>query len=174
MKRKKKQKRHFDCSKQRLCYSFLFTEVFEKGWRLSHVHVRATDFVSRQRSAESHSRSASKLNESKLFLLESNDAVRSFFGGFSSTAGYVPGNEARCVSPEGAAYRAALHSPGRSSPVERPPFLSGRPPAGMPAHRRQAFRLQLRAYWTAAFRSFCPRTVRHRFRPSSRCRSRSP
>jgi hypothetical protein len=39
----KKQKRRFDCSNQRLCYSFLFTEVFEKGWRRSHVHVPAAD-----------------------------------------------------------------------------------------------------------------------------------
>src|SRR5580765_6748311 len=29
----------------------------------------------------------------------------------------------------------------------------------MPADQRQAFRLRPRTYWTAAFRSFCPRTV---------------
>jgi hypothetical protein len=39
----KKQKRRFDRSKPRLCYSFLFTEVFEKGWQLSHVHGQAAD-----------------------------------------------------------------------------------------------------------------------------------
>ncbi len=100
-RRAKKQKRRSDRSDQRLCYSFLFTEVFEKGWRHSHVHVHAADFVSRKLSAESRSRSAPKSDESTLFVPEGTVPLGFCFGGCSSTAGYVPGNEARCVSPEG-------------------------------------------------------------------------
>ena len=44
----------------------------------------------------------------------------------------------------------------------------------MPANRRQAFRLRLRAYQAAAFRSFCSRTVCHHIRSTSRCRSKPP
>ena len=40
-------------------------------------------------------RSAPKLNEFKLFVLESTVPLGFCCGGFSSTAGYVPGNEAR-------------------------------------------------------------------------------
>src|SRR5690348_5108685 len=58
--------------------------------------------------------------------------------------------------------------------VGRHPFLSGRPrPAGLPTLRK-LFGFRLPTYWTAAFRSFCPRTVRHRVRPSFECRSKLP
>jgi hypothetical protein len=97
----KKQKRRFDRSNQRLCYSFLFTEVFEKGWRQFHVHGIAAGFVSREPSAESSSRSTPNLSELKLFVPEGTVPLGFCCGGCSSTAGYVPGNEARCVSPEG-------------------------------------------------------------------------
>ena len=49
-------------------------------------------------------------------------AVRSFFGGFSSTAGYVPGNEAQ-LRPEGRVSGVALDRLIISD--ERYPFLSG-------------------------------------------------
>src|SRR4051812_37212567 len=66
-----------------------------KGWQFGYVHGTNRRFVSRRCPAEDLLRSAPKSNESDLFVPEGTDAVRSFFGGFSSTAGYVPGNEAR-------------------------------------------------------------------------------
>jgi hypothetical protein len=42
-----------------------------------------------------------KLNESNMFVPEGTVPLGFCCGGCSSTAGYVPGNEARCVSPEG-------------------------------------------------------------------------
>ena len=66
-------------------------------------------------------RSAPKMNESKM-LYQRYGAVRSFFGGFSSTAGYVPGNEARVPKDvSGVAPFELIISLGRQ------PFLSGRP-----------------------------------------------
>jgi len=38
----------------------------------------------------------------------------------------------------------------------------------------QAFRLRLWRIWVAAFRSFYSRTMRHRIRSTSRCRSKCP
>ena len=64
-------------------------------------------------------RSASKLNKFKL-LYSKHDAVRSFLGGFSSTAGYVPGNEAQVPKDKsGVTPVWLIISKGRC------PFLSG-------------------------------------------------
>ena len=70
--------------------------------------------------------------------------------------------------------------PSGVAPVEliislgRCPFLSEQLRSLLSSRSWQAFRLRLQAYWTAAFRSFCPRTVCHHLRPTSWCRSKCP
>jgi hypothetical protein len=51
---RQKQKRRFDCSIRRFCYSFSKHRSAHKGWRLSHVHVPVAVFLFRRRSAGSH------------------------------------------------------------------------------------------------------------------------
>lgn len=76
----------------------------------------------------------------------------SFSGGFSSTDGYVPVNEAQIRRLE------------RRSTCQADQFLEALTvfiPITRPALRQaqQAFRLRSRASMTVAFRSFCPQTV---------------
>ena len=67
--------------------------VLSKGWWLSHVHVRTTGFIFRRLSAGSRLRSAPKLIAQLVGVL-TPVPLGFCCGGFSSTAGYVPGNEA--------------------------------------------------------------------------------
>ena len=102
-----------------------------EGWWFSHVHVRTTDFVSRSRSAGSPLRSAPNLLS--LLAAFSRPVPLGFCcGGFSSTAGYVPGNEAR-VLPFG--FRERRGTRWLIISMERYPFLS--------EQLRLAFRLTL-------------------------------
>ena len=66
---------------------------WRKVWWLSHVHVRTTDFVFRNGLCGESVPVSTQIDYSLCDAFASG-AVRSFFGGFSSTAGYVPGNEA--------------------------------------------------------------------------------
>lgn len=78
-----------------------------REWWFSHVHVRTTDFIFRSRSAGSPLRSAPNLFS--LLAAFSRPVPLGFcFGGFTSTAGYVPGNEAR-VLPFGFRERRSTH-----------------------------------------------------------------
>jgi len=65
-----------------------------KGWRSSHVHGRTAGFVSRSDPAEDSAPVSTQIGRIQVVCTRRYGAVRSFFGGFSSTAGYVPGNEA--------------------------------------------------------------------------------
>ena len=92
---------YLDRSSRRFYFLILPPKRLLKVWRLSHVHVWTADFVSRRRSAGSlFSPVSTQEVFTNRFAHEVHGAVRSFFGGFSSTAGYVPGNEARHNSEE--------------------------------------------------------------------------
>ena len=70
-----------------------YRSILRRCWQLSHVHVRVADFVFRRISAESLLRSEPILFAHSVTLLRVVP-LGSFSGGFSSTTGYVPGNEA--------------------------------------------------------------------------------
>ena len=93
-----------------------------KGWRFSHVHGRTADFVSRSDPAGDSAPVSTQNERIQVVCTRRYGAVRSFFGGFSSTAGYVPGNEAQ-LRPEGRVSGVALDRLIISD--ERYPFLSG-------------------------------------------------
>ena len=143
-----------------------------KGWRSSHVHGRTAGFVSRSDPAEDSAPVSTQIGRIQVVCTRRYGAVRSFFGGFSSTAGYVPGNEARRF-PEGNHERHkhlwADHFPLASLVFIRETSI--RPFGLMPA---KPFGFGPRRSWTAAFRSFCPRTVCHHLRSTSRSRSKCP
>jgi len=142
-------------------------ETFSKVWQFSHVHVRTTDFVFRSFSAGSHLRSAPILNKFNLLVPEGTVPLGFCFGGFSSTAGYVPGNEAQVRRPKRRSTRSVDHLRGALLVFIR---VTGK------VFRLflQAFRLRPWRSRVAAFRSFYSRTMRHRIRSTSRSRSRCP
>jgi hypothetical protein len=74
------------------------TEVFYKVWQLSHVHVQAADLYPEATLRGVCLRSAPKTLSRFVVHPKVHGAVRFLFGGFTSTAGYVPGNEARDLS----------------------------------------------------------------------------
>ena len=91
-----------------------------KGWRFSHVHGRTADFVSRSDPAGDSAPVSTQIGRIQVVCTRRYGAVRSFFGGFSSTAGYVPGNEALVPKDvSGVAPFELIISLGRQ------PFLSG-------------------------------------------------
>jgi len=93
-----------------------------KGWRSSHVHGRTAGFVSRSDPAEDSAPVSTQIGRIQVVCTRRYGAVRSFFGGFSSTAGYVPGNEALVPKDvSGVAPFELIISLGRQ------PFLSGWP-----------------------------------------------
>jgi hypothetical protein len=59
------------------------------------MHTLYRRFVSRKVLSGEYFRSAPKVKLIKLFVLESTVPLGFCYGGFSSTAGYVPGNEAQ-------------------------------------------------------------------------------
>ena len=61
------------------------------------MHTLYRRFVSRKILSGEYFRSAPKVNKFKLFVLESTVPLGFCYGGFSSTAGYVPGNEAQLL-----------------------------------------------------------------------------
>ena len=73
----------------------------------------------------------------------------SFSGGFSSTAGYVPGNEAQVRRQERRSTHLADHFQRALLVFIRVTYEVVR------RLFKQAFRLRFRAFETAAFRSFC-------------------
>jgi hypothetical protein len=82
--------------------------ILRRCWQLSHVHVRVADFVFRRISAESLLRSEPILFAHSVTLLRVVP-LGSFSGGFSSTTGYVPGNEALVRRRERRSTRLADH-----------------------------------------------------------------
>jgi hypothetical protein len=91
-----KKKRRLDLSKRRSIF-FALHRSADKGGCDSHMYTFEPRFVFRKISAVSISRPAPKLTNQTVV---SNDTVPLGFcsGGFSSTAGYVPGNEAQRLS----------------------------------------------------------------------------
>jgi hypothetical protein len=95
----------------------------------------------------------------------------SFSGGFSSTAGYVPGNEAQLISEEFIERRSTCQADQflKALPVFIPitPVVPRRADLGKP------FGFGSGRFVAAAFRSCCTRTMRHRISSTSRYRSRA-
>ena len=99
----------------------------------------------------SNFRSAPKVNKFKLFVLESTVPLGFCCGGLSSTAGYVPGNEAQkfLSKPERRSTHLADH-------FQRALFVFIRTTRNVRRHFQQAFRLQLGALITDPIRSSLP------------------
>jgi hypothetical protein len=62
---------------------------------MQHAHTVSPICIPKIPERSSNFRSAPKVNKFKLFVLESTVPFGFCCGGFSSTAGYVPGNEAQ-------------------------------------------------------------------------------
>ena len=115
-------------------------------------------------------RSAPKLNEFKLFVLESTVPLGFCCGGFSSTAGYVPGNEARQNSEEFASGVALIWL---IISKERCSFLSEQlvSPCGVTS---KPFGFGSRRFRQRLSAPSVLERLRHHIRSTSRCRSKCP
>ncbi len=126
----KKQKRRFGCPSRRFYFFPLkpvrrSLPVFE-SWRRSHVHASDTDFCIPNSLCGEPFRSA-PLQVSLSVSVFTPVPLGFCCGGFSSTAGYVPGNEARVCSSRRISFRERLSAPsGLIISLGRLVFLSPR------------------------------------------------
>jgi hypothetical protein len=114
---------------QRSSNSLLNREATQGGWQPRHVHAKVTDLYTEALTSGSYS-SVGKGRFLEPFVHLSTVPIGFCYGGFSSTAGYVPGNEVQ-LTLDDFRYFGADQFPKRN------PFLSGRysKPFGFGARR---------------------------------------
>jgi len=149
---------------------FSIAEAFEESGGSRMYTVEPPILYSEEALRRAKLRSASKIEKnSKLLCSEEHDAVRSLLRWLFLHRRLRSRQRGSC--PEGLERHhthLADHFQGALSVFIRTTRISPR------ANPREAFRLRLRRFRTAAFRSFCPRTVCHHNRSTSRCRSKCP
>ena len=103
----------------------------QRGWQVPHVHASCCRFfVFRSRSAGNFAPVSIQIDRSHCGGLSTVMPLGFCCGGFTSTGGYVPANEApRTIIPKKRVFagRLSCTSSGRSFPGRRPWFLSRGP-----------------------------------------------